>query len=972
MNKIIVIILVVLVVIGVIFFNINNDEMFIKNLGKRMAFDIVTENGIEELEKYHEKNNINTIVDEYSQIILNSIDLSKNNIIKNINSKLNTDDWVMMGYDNFINKLNVNLNVNNTTLNEEINNMTITSKNNYDMMYYNNNIEFPPIIGPYYNKSYEEIEISLKKIILEFINNKINFFIKNMDTALLIPNIDSFMEEYIKSNPNYKDNFDNFSQEKLKPYINSELTKIIIVLYDKKIQEIKINITDEVKEILCKDYKGLYINGECTFNKENCDNVFIDSSSNILASYNNNNMCNISSQLGLKNLVDKNAKDNDIIYDSDNEKVNINSQYCINKGLEVIQDDCKFSKDKPILESILGTTLLNTINTKYDKKQYDSCNTNEIDAEGVIPDNLKNLLDPLIKKYGPIDKSLCIDKNYGCPADKELVNGLCYNKCPEGYKINPDNTSECYKLYSDFENNGKQHDKNIITKNIIDNPYLPKEICPSGYNYNKEEKKCIKNCEPDYEYAGDKCIKKIPGKWDGKITNDTLNKNAIYSPSKPRVLKCTNPNKPNMIDLLCYANCPAEHEHVPGAPYTCMPKICPSGYHKTGVNTCYREPKTETAWYTKGPAINRWVCPSGYTNHAGICWADSCPSGYSTSSPGFCMKHCDAGYWNTGGVCYTCPSGYYQSTLGFCRQNCGSDYNDVAGVCWIKRCPNEYPRDDGTTCWKDVHIYGKGCCCTAFGCCGNCPSGYNDDGCTCRRPEQKFAKSYVPQSIIQPSYIPESIKVHSTPASCPSDRDEKDGLCYPKCADGYWSSSATTCETNNCPSGYYKTKLATCQLDAHTINNPNIGIGEDGKLLCPDDTTGEPDVKGPAFVNAGICYPKDPPAGYQRHTVSLEQWTEKCPEGWTDTGWFCNRPSHSINKQNGECLTNYKDINNKCRKDCNSGYEFKDGKCIQKCPEKTINETETTCEREKMYIDNIDNNELPYKYRIKKRIKNYF
>jgi len=42
-------------------------------------------------------------------------------------------------------------------------------------------------------------------------------------------------------------------------------------------------------------------------------------------------------------------------------------------------------------------------------------------------------------------------------------------------------------------------------------------------------------------------------------------------------------------------------------------------------------------------------------------------------------------------------------------------------------------RDDGTSCWNDAHIYGKGCCNTVFKKCGGCKDGYHDDGCTCRK-----------------------------------------------------------------------------------------------------------------------------------------------------------------------------------------------------------------------------------------------
>ncbi|VDI06883.1 Hypothetical predicted protein [Mytilus galloprovincialis] len=79
------------------------------------------------------------------------------------------------------------------------------------------------------------------------------------------------------------------------------------------------------------------------------------------------------------------------------------------------------------------------------------------------------------------------------------------------------------------------------------------------------------------------------------------------------------------------------------------------------------------------------------------------------------------------------------------KENCPSNQRDDGTSCWLDsygrssgRTPDKTPcpsglRDDGTSCWNDAHIYGKGCCCTIFGCCNNCPSGYHDDGCTCKK-----------------------------------------------------------------------------------------------------------------------------------------------------------------------------------------------------------------------------------------------
>lgn len=963
MKKKVIFIIIIIFIFTLLFFDnsfkqqlIPDDgKTFIKTSALSIAKNLVISQGINDFKKYGESLNTTPLIDDCTQKILNNIK-NKNNTVKLINTKLGPDDWAIMGYDNFVenlDKLNTNSDI-KTTLNYEINKIKIASNINYDKIYNKNNIYFPNIIGPYDKKTNQEISTALRKIILEYINNDINDFINNFNSNLLMPNLDTFINNYINSDPYYKDNFGKFSEEKLKPYIITELSKIIITIYNKKIEDIRIFLSTQngfinINKILCKDLGGLFVNNNCSFAlKEDCYNIYkwplTDPSFNIFTSY-NNNKCYSSVQSGLRKLVENNTNKNDIIYDFENEKAIITDQYCIKNGLEPTVDyegnkDCKITNNKPILESILGSKLLDTINTKYDSAQYETCDINEIDGKGTIPDNLKTLLNPLIKKYGPIEKSLCIDKDFGCPINKELVNGVCYNKCQDGYVTNPNKLNECYKLYANFENNGELKNADIVTRKNIN------VVCPQGYSYNTTEKKCIENCPTNYTYNNNDCKSIIPTKWDGAKDEGKLTKNAIWSKSQVRVFKCLNTNKPEYIDGLCYAKCPPGHVHVPGAPYTCRPEPCPDGYSNTGV-TCYRAPDTKLAWYTKDAAISRWVCPDNYTNNSGICWTNSCPSGSYTTTAGMCMDNCAPGYNNVVGVCYKCPDGFTIDVGALCRKQCNSGYRDVAGVCW-QDCPSGYI-DDGAFCRRDAHIYGKGCCCAYGSCCsGNCPSDYAEDPCTCRKDAHIFAKdSYVPETKAKESYVPQSNPLPSTPASCPSDRDNIDGLCYPKCNTNYWSSSPTTCETNICPDTYYKTIAATCQRNADTKTNPFIGAGDVASLVCPDGTT--------EASPGGICYPNNPPTGYQRHPISLEQWTEKCPDEWTDTGWFCNRNTKLVDKKNVTCQTDY---------------IFQNDKCRQKCPENTINNTDTTCGREKtIRIDNLT--ELPYKYRIKKRITDY-
>ena len=63
--------------------------------------------------------------------------------------------------------------------------------------------------------------------------------------------------------------------------------------------------------------------------------------------------------------------------------------------------------------------------------------------------------------------------------------------------------------------------------------------------------------------------------------------------------------------------------------------------------------------------------------------------------------------------------------------------------------------------------------------CSVCPSGFTNDGCTCRRDAHIFSKQ---------SYY----RGAGSPLQCSAALDEDAGLCYAHCANGY-DSAATTC-----------------------------------------------------------------------------------------------------------------------------------------------------------------------------------
>lgn len=127
----------------------------------------------------------------------------------------------------------------------------------------------------------------------------------------------------------------------------------------------------------------------------------------------------------------------------------------------------------------------------------------------------------------------------------------------------------------------------------------------------------------------------------------------------------------------------------------------------------------------------------------------------------------------------TCPLGKEQSGL-LCYPPCRNNYHSAGPVC-LEKCSSGFT-DGGVMC---IHSYGKGCCCTVFGCCG-CPAGYKDDGCFCR------------QSYIKKSYG----RGVGVPLGCGPGK-EKDGmLCYEPCSHGYRGEGAVCWQNGSTSAGF--------------------------------------------------------------------------------------------------------------------------------------------------------------------------
>ena len=163
---------------------------------------------------------------------------------------------------------------------------------------------------------------------------------------------------------------------------------------------------------------------------------------------------------------------------------------------------------------------------------------------------------------------------------------------------------------------------------------------------------------------------------------------------------------------------------------------------------------------------------------------------------GFCYPKCKAGYHAFGCCVCTpdCPQGWTDDGA-FCRQTdyCGPGKDNQGAMCYDK-CPAGY---SGALDW----------------CRSNCPPGYVDDGLLCRNPLSTYGRGVgkIP-NVGCPSSHPNqqgvgtaswcdngprwdfwNLRTTSSVKTCQSGYELKDGLCYPKCRDGYTADGCCIC-----------------------------------------------------------------------------------------------------------------------------------------------------------------------------------
>jgi hypothetical protein len=143
--------------------------------------------------------------------------------------------------------------------------------------------------------------------------------------------------------------------------------------------------------------------------------------------------------------------------------------------------------------------------------------------------------------------------------------------------------------------------------------------------------------------------------------------------------------------------------------------------------------------------------------------------------------------------------------------------------------------------------------------------------------------------------------------NCKENEELYDGLCYPKCKEGYEAIGCCTCQKKGCD-GLSTDIWAACAKLEDYRRGVGYVLWNHGK--CVRESGGE------CERNGLLWYPKCKP-GY--HASGFFSCSPDCPKGYRDGGVFCVKDSYG----RGGGIT---------RPGCAEGHELDGGLCYPTCP----------------------------------------
>jgi len=205
-------------------------------------------------------------------------------------------------------------------------------------------------------------------------------------------------------------------------------------------------------------------------------------------------------------------------YDYDKRLCVLTAEYCRGKGLDPIQTadgiDCKLSGGQEFAELLFGTTFTRSIIQTFDPAQYKPCNPGDYDGNN-IPNEIKTAMYAIphtAAAYGMLGNKLCVTPSR-CEDGKVLENGLCYEKCRDGYTS--DGALMCYK--STPPNWPGTSTITHLQHHDIYKPGGYLDSCGDPNYPDRQGAVCYANCRNGYDRVLNMCHARITGDGVGSI-----------------------------------------------------------------------------------------------------------------------------------------------------------------------------------------------------------------------------------------------------------------------------------------------------------------------------------------------------------------------------------------------------------------------------------------------------------------------
>lgn len=166
--------------------------------------------------------------------------------------------------------------------------------------------------------------------------------------------------------------------------------------------------------------------------------------------------------------------------------------------------------------------------------------------------------------------------------------------------------------------------------------------------------------------------------------------------------------------------------------------------------------------------------------------------------------------------------------------------------------------------------------------------------------------------------------------TCPAGTERDGALCYPTCRSGF-AGSVTECR-GVCPQEFTDIGLFCQKPAAYTRDGFGWQVG-DPLLPNYSGPIGRCEAKhgkGNCEQKGAVIYAKCR-AGFQQGAV-VTQCARPCPDGWTDTGTGCTKPSYTRGVgQAMTCAAGLQEDTGLCYQNCPTGYTGVGPVCWQQC-----------------------------------------